>query len=301
MSISKKYRYGDKLSNFSFQKRFLKEIADCCGMEFKPPTPVGDYFYYGAVFNPAPYGSPGTWWNYLYINQINIGSNSYFFSNVIMYPGANNPNIDYLTFNSVMIAEQPQLLLPSAHFSANPFENNVLFGIIGVSGLSIEIFWSWDDGVTFVNGSTVIPELYPFIPVNLECTVNPYTIIDVRDFTIPAPPAPSPQIATLANAAFNNVAPGCFNNVFGTGGYYSSNVCERMDVSTYYDSLFIYLQDQFGSQIGLSYNILGPTAVKFSILNVNQGMVNPIGTSIDFDYGCTGGSLGSLPVTIVEV
>ena len=44
MSIGKKYRYGDKLSNFSFQKRFLQEIQDCCG-EVLPPPPAPRFCY----------------------------------------------------------------------------------------------------------------------------------------------------------------------------------------------------------------------------------------------------------------
>lgn len=49
MSIGNKWKYGDKKSNFSFQKRFLKEIADCCDIQFNPPTPPEDPIYLYAL------------------------------------------------------------------------------------------------------------------------------------------------------------------------------------------------------------------------------------------------------------
>ena len=61
MSIGNKWKYGDKKSNFNFQLRFLREIAECCGL-IPPPPPPPSVFYTATLALSGPDGQidPGT-------------------------------------------------------------------------------------------------------------------------------------------------------------------------------------------------------------------------------------------------
>lgn len=64
MSIAKKFTYGDKGSNFNFQKRLLQMYSDCCAVVDYPPVPLYRLVFIFDDIANAPVADPneiGQW------------------------------------------------------------------------------------------------------------------------------------------------------------------------------------------------------------------------------------------------